>query len=250
MSGLNSNAEWKQWGKNDPLWGVASWAGRQKGGTSPWTEEEFYALGESDWSDFLSRWRQYGVNTQSCLEIGCGAGRITKQLAMSFGQVYAVDVSEHMINCARKAVDSANVEFSIIDGLHLPQSDGSVKAIFSTHVLQHLDSVDVGFSYFREFIRVLDVGGTIMVHLPLYKFPDDTGKLGVLMPYLHATCRHLDSVRSLIRRCLGVKMMRMTYYPIPELSMLLSNLGFKNVEYRTFPTKSNGDLHPFVFCTK
>ena len=162
-----------------------------------------------------SRWRQYGVNTQSCLEIGCGAGRITKQLATSFGQVYATDVSEHMINCARKAVDGGNVEFSLIDGLHLPQSDGSVKAIFSTHVLQHLDSVDVGFWYFREFIRVLDVGGTIMGHLPLYQFPHDTGKLGVLMPYLHATCRQLDSVRSYLKRCLGVNMMRMTYYPIP-----------------------------------
>jgi SAM-dependent methyltransferase len=127
---LKSNAEWELWGKDDPLWGVASWANKQKDGASPWTEAEFYALGESDWMDFQRHWQQYGLETGSCLEIGCGAGRITKQLAMSFDRVYAVDVSEHMIARARKAVDSGNVEFSIIDGLHLPQSDCSVSAIF------------------------------------------------------------------------------------------------------------------------
>jgi SAM-dependent methyltransferase len=116
MTGLKSNAEWKQWGKDDPVWGVASWASKRKNGVSPWTEEEFYALGQSDWRDFLGHWRQY-ESAQNCLEIGCGAGRITKQLAMSFDHVYAVDVSEDMISRAQKVVESGNVEFSVVDGL-------------------------------------------------------------------------------------------------------------------------------------
>jgi SAM-dependent methyltransferase len=247
---LKSNAEWRQWGKYDPLWAVATWADKEKGGGSPWTEEEFYALGEADWEDFLGHWRQYGMNTQSCLEIGCGAGRITKQLAKSFDHVCAVDVSEDMIDCARKAMGARNVEFSTTDGLHLPQSDCSVKAIFSTHVLQHLDSVDVGFSCFREFFRVLDVGGTIMMHLPLYQFPMDTGKFGILMGRLYAVYRQLSSIRAGAKRRLGVKIMRGTSYPIRNLNLFLSDLGFKNVEFRIFPVKSNGDLHPFVFATK
>jgi ubiquinone/menaquinone biosynthesis C-methylase UbiE len=248
MTGLKSNAEWKQWGKDDPLWGVASWASKQKNGTSPWTEEEFYALGQSDWRDFLGHWRQYGVSTTDCLEIGCGAGRITKQLAMFFDHVYAVDVSEDMISRAQKAVESGNVEFSVIDGLHLPQGDGSVKAIFSTYVLQHLEIEEIGLSYFREFFRVLGVGGTIMVHLPLYQFPD--GKFGALMTSQYAVYRHLDNIRADIKRRLGVKIMRVTRYRITSLSLFLSNLGFKKVEFRIFPLKSNGDPHPFVFATK
>jgi hypothetical protein len=53
-------------------------------------------------------------------------------------RVYAVDVPEHMIECCRDAVDSINVEYSIIYGLHLPQEDRSATSIFSTHVLRIL----------------------------------------------------------------------------------------------------------------
>lgn len=52
MAELKSNAEWKQLGKEDPLYGVAAWAGKEKNGESPWTEDEFFALGESDWGRF------------------------------------------------------------------------------------------------------------------------------------------------------------------------------------------------------
>ena len=249
MTELRSNAEWKQWAKNDPLWGVANWAGKQKDGSSPWTEEEFYALGESDWRDDLNQWRQYGINTQSCLEIGCGAGRLTRQLSISFDQVCAVDVSEEMISLARKAVGNRNVDFSIIDGLQLPQSDCFVKAIFSTHVLQHLDSVEVGFSYFREFFRVLDVGGTMMIHLPVYSLPY-VGRFRVLMPSQYAAYRALDNIKSKIKRRLGLRMMKWTPYPLESLSHFLTSLGFKKVEFRIFPMTSNGDPHTFVFATK
>lgn len=250
MNELKSNIEWKQWGKDDPLWGVSSWANKQKGGDSPWTDEEFYALGESDWRDFWRHWQQYGVGTQSCLEIGCGAGRITRQLARSFDRVYAVDVSEQMIDRAQKAIDGTNVEFQTIDGLHLPQKDGSVGAIFSTHVLQHLDSPDIGLSYFREFFRVLAADGTIMIHLPLYQFPYEKSIIGSPMRTLYAAFRGLSSIRSNIRRNMGKKTMRDTPYSIRGLYLFLSELGFKNIEFRIFPVSSNGDPHPFVFAKK
>jgi ubiquinone/menaquinone biosynthesis C-methylase UbiE len=250
MAELNSNAEWKQWGKDDPLWAVASWDGKQRGGASPWTDEEFYALGESDWRDFMSHWQHYGVSTESCLEIGCGAGRLTKQLALHFDHVYAVDVSPEMIDRAQKAIERGSVEFSVIDGLHLPQGDGSVKAVFSAHVLQHLDNTDVGFMYFRKFYRVLGAGGTIMVHIPLYQFPIDTGLAGALMSSPYAVRRFLSNISAGAKRRLGKKTMRFTRYPIDTLRAYLSNCGFKRVEFRIFPVKSNGGYHTFVFATK
>jgi SAM-dependent methyltransferase len=249
MAELRSNVEWKQWGKDDPLWAVSTWANKQKGGSSPWTEEEFFAVGESDWADFFPQWRQYGVGRESCLEVGCGAGRITKPLARAFDRVYAVDVSEDMIACARKAV-GANVEFSVIDGLHLPRADGSVQAVFSTHVLQHLDSVEVGCAYFREFFRVLGAGGTMMVHLPLYQFPADGGVDLVLRP-VYAVARQLIGLRANLMRAAGLKTMRGTRYPIRPLNAFLIDLGFRNIEFRFFPVKRDrSDVHPFVLATR
>jgi ubiquinone/menaquinone biosynthesis C-methylase UbiE len=250
MAELKSNTEWKRWGKDDPLWGVASWAGREKDGATPWTEEEFYALGESDWRDFQKHWEQYGVSTRSCLEIGCGAGRLTKQLAGYFDRVYAVDVSEDMIGRARKAVAPKIAEFSVIDGLHLPHGDGSVGAVFSTHVLQHLDSEDVGHSYFREIFRVLDTNGTVMIHLPLYDFPSNSGIIEALMRSQLSAARALSSIKASLNRSLGSKLMRYTHYRMTTLSLTLSDIGFNQVEFRVFPLKSNGDPHPFVFATK
>jgi ubiquinone/menaquinone biosynthesis C-methylase UbiE len=239
------------WATDDPLWGVASWPGKEKSGVSPWTEEEFYELGESDWRDSLGQWQQYGIHTESCIEVGCGAGRMTRQLATSFDYVYAVDISEQMIRRAQMAVRGAtNVQFSVIDGLILPQANCSVKAIFSTHVLQHLDNTSLGFCYFREFFRVLDEGGTIMIHLPLYQFPRETSSIATLMRWLYAVSRQLGNIRADIKRRLGVKTMRATAYPLTSLRLFLLNIGFKNVEFRIFPMRSNGELHPFVFATK
>jgi ubiquinone/menaquinone biosynthesis C-methylase UbiE len=250
MVELKSNTEWKQWGKDDPLFGVAAWAGKEKDGASPWTEEEFYALGESDWRDFLSQWQHYGVSKQSCLEIGCGAGRITKAVANYFDHVYAVDVSSEMISCAQKAIKSGNVEFSLIDGLHLPQSDCSVSAIFTTIVLQHLDNKEIGFDYFREFYRVLGGGGTIMMGLPLYQFPVETGVVGAVLSSAYALRRAFGNIRANIKRTLGMRTMRGTQYPLKSLRLFLASLGFKNIEIRMFPVTSNGLYDTFVFATK
>ncbi len=250
MTELKSNTEWKQWGKDDPLFGVAAWAGKEKGGSSPWTEEEFYANGESDWRDFLGHWQHYGINKESCLEIGCGAGRITKALATYFAHVYAVDVSLDMISCAQKAIKNPNVEFSLIDGLHLPQTDGSVSAIFTTIVLQHLDSKEIGFSYFREFYRVLGNGGTIMVGLPFYQFPVDTGLFGALMSCEYSLRSALGNIKADMERRLGMKTMRGTQYPMKPLRLFLANLGFKRIEFRIFPVTSNGMHDTFVFAAK
>ena len=250
MDFLRSNTEWKQWGREDPLFGVASWAGKQKGSVSAWTDEEFYALGESDWRDFFRTWQQYGVSRESCLEVGCGAGRITRQLANSFDRVEAVDVSEDMIKYARGRVGAKNVQFLVVDGIHLPQPDRSVGAIFSTHVLQHLDDINIGLSYFHEFFRVLDSGGTIMVHLPLYEWPPERPKLGALFNALFSLYTRLSDMKAQINRRQGARIMRYTPYPMRLLYSSLTAQGFRNIEFRVFPTSSNGHLHPFVLATK
>jgi SAM-dependent methyltransferase len=147
---MKSNQEWKEWGKVDPLFAVASWKGRDKHGSNPWTDDEFYALGKSDWEDFLAQWRQYGLDTRHCSEIGCGAGRLTRWIAETFDRVTALDVSEDQINYARSKIDRPNITFRVTDGVEFPSFSDSVTAVFSAHVFQHFDSLSDVERVFRE----------------------------------------------------------------------------------------------------
>jgi ubiquinone/menaquinone biosynthesis C-methylase UbiE len=80
-------------------------------GQKEWSDEEFFELGEQELREHvlndLSNICQ-GKDPQSMkvLEIGCGAGRVTRALARFFGEVYAVDISRHMVREARQAVVS------------------------------------------------------------------------------------------------------------------------------------------------
>jgi ubiquinone/menaquinone biosynthesis C-methylase UbiE len=244
----DSNDDWRRWGKADPLWAVCTEAGRELGSPTAWTDEEFYATGEGDWNDFFNNWRQYGVITESCLEIGCGAGRITKQLARSFGTVYATDVSEDMIIYAGKAVNASNIRYCLTDGLKLPHTDQSVTSIFSTEVLQHLDGQKVVFSYFKEFFRVLKFQGSLMVHVPLYNWPG-YGRIALIHGKVHRVCLAVSSMRAWARRQVGLKLMRGTAVDVRLLHEVLKDYGFKGIEFRIFPTTRN-ILYSFVMARK
>ena len=75
---MKSNIEWIKWGAKDPLFAVSSWHGKEKGGANPWTADEFYALGKSDFADFITCLNSFGYDRDHCVEIGCGAGRLTR----------------------------------------------------------------------------------------------------------------------------------------------------------------------------
>ncbi|NVM20703.1 MAG: class I SAM-dependent methyltransferase [Desulfobacterales bacterium] len=251
---MKTNEEWKAWGKDDPLYGVASWAGRRCGKDNEWADVEFYDLGRSDWRDFSARWDCYGYNRDSCLEIGCGAGRITKQLCEKFQEVHALDVSIDMINYAQRNVTGNNVTWHVTDGTSIPLQDSLVLSVFSSHVFQHFPSEEDGLSYFEEIYRILKPGGTMMIHLPLHDFPSVNRKFSKLARYLYSFFLVLTSVKADIRRWQmrrgGRKYMHGISYEAPQLYEKLKGIGFDKIEFVNFPMQSNDDLHSCVFATK
>ncbi|HWF66721.1 MAG TPA: class I SAM-dependent methyltransferase [Acidobacteriaceae bacterium] len=165
-----SNKEWIAWGERDPPWGVASAPGKERGNSAPWTDAEFYALGAQDFADYRAFWNSYGLTTDSCVEIGCGAGRMTKQLAQLFGFVHAIDISPAMLDYAKEHVPDKNITWHAGSGTQLPIPDQSVTAAFSCHVFQHFSAESVAYAYFKEIGRVLKPGGTLLIHLPLIRY--------------------------------------------------------------------------------
>lgn len=95
------------------------------------------------------------------LEIGCGAGRMTKHLAAVFGEVVGVDVSGEMIRQARERLASVgNVEFHETSGVDFPMlEDESFDLVLSAYVFQHVPSATVIRSNLDDGWRVLKPGG-------------------------------------------------------------------------------------------
>jgi ubiquinone/menaquinone biosynthesis C-methylase UbiE len=251
MKELSSNKEWKKWGAIDPLFGVASWKNRGKDGSNAWTDKDFYQLGESDWKDFSRHWKMYGLNRESCLEIGCGAGRITMQLASYFNAVHAVDVSEKMIEYAKNHISHLSVNFYVSNGMDIPLPDESVSSVFSTHVFQHFDSLKVADGYFAEISRVMKPDGTLMIHLPIYKWPSQQR----IYKMIYAAWSTIFDIRAkykrLLMQCGMIKpIMRRLIYPMDYFFETLPKYNFDDIELAVFETKSNNDPHPFIFARK
>ncbi|MBN1474113.1 MAG: class I SAM-dependent methyltransferase [Syntrophaceae bacterium] len=251
MKKIDSNKEWKKWGEIDPLFGVASWKNREKNGSNPWTDRDFYQLGEKDWRDFLRHWEKYGVNKESCLEIGCGAGRITMQLASYFNSVHAIDVSDKMIEYAKNNISTSSVIFFISNGFDIPLHDQSVYSVFSTHVFQHFDSLQVAESYFAEISRVMKPSGTLMIHLPIYKWPSQHR----IFKMIYAARNTISNVRAKYQRLLmqyghRKPIMRQLMYPLEYFYEYMPKYNFKDIELSVFVTKSNNVPHPFLFARR
>ncbi len=230
MRQIASNAEWRAWGKRDPLYGVSTWPGKSKDGPSPWTDEEFYETGRADWSVFQRKWQQYGLDRRACVEIGCGAGRITNQLAQHFQAVHALDISPDMLAYAQQNVKAAHVRFYLTEGVNIPLADYSASAVFSCHVFQHFDTLSVASEYFKEIARVLAPGGTTMIHLPIYAWPN--GRLHGTLHSARKACSDLKARlnRMLLRKGVFRPMMRALFYPVDWFFSELPKFQFECIE--------------------
>jgi SAM-dependent methyltransferase len=150
-----------------------------------WTDEEFFQSGERTVAeeirtDMINICQGKEPREMKVLEIGCGAGRVTRALSGLFGQVYGVDVSGEMVARARLALaDRPNAQVFQNNGRDLSAlGDIQVDFAFSTIVFQHIPSREIIETYVRDVHRLLRPGG-------LFKFqvqgnvtteakPDDT----------------------------------------------------------------------------
>jgi trans-aconitate methyltransferase len=104
----------------------------------------------------------------TCVEVGCGPGRMTAALAERFDHVLAVDVSPAMLQRARAAVPDERVEFRTVSGKRLDTVGDSIADVLVCYlVLQHLPSRDAILGYLADFARVLAPGGEAFVQLPV-----------------------------------------------------------------------------------
>lgn len=146
-----------------------------------WTHEDFIQSGEQSVAEHI-RTDMYNVcqnmdpQQMRVLEIGCGAGRVTRALSQLFGEVHAVDVSSEMVALARRNVaDRKNATIYQNNGRDLDVLPPvTFDFAFSMCVFHHIPSKEVIESYIRGVGERLKPGG-------LFKF-EVQGYLGMHSP--------------------------------------------------------------------
>ena len=140
------------------------------------TENPLFSSGSQQPADVEVE-RMFGLlaaepgGTGTCLEVGCGVGRMTVVLAQRWKHVLAVDVSPEML---RRAADRGlpNVTFRLVSGVTLEGvPEACADQVVCYGVLQHFPTTRLIGDYLSEFARVLGPSGEAIVHLPVV--PDD-----------------------------------------------------------------------------
>jgi SAM-dependent methyltransferase len=102
----------------------------------------------------LSRHLGPGMNV---LELGCGTGYFTRELARSGADIVAIDVSPELLEIAKAKCSASNVRYEIQNAYALSYRDDVFDSVVGSSVLHHLEIEEA----LREIYRMLKPSGTI-----------------------------------------------------------------------------------------
>ena len=109
----------------------------------------------------------YLESGDAVLDIACGTGNMSFELATKFKRVYGIDISKGMLNRAKLKVETAEAEngqigFIYGDGEHLPFKEESFDAVTCILAIEHFPDTERAIS---EMKRVLKEGAIMVFNL-------------------------------------------------------------------------------------
>ncbi|HUW72183.1 MAG TPA: methyltransferase domain-containing protein [Candidatus Humimicrobiaceae bacterium] len=122
--------------------------------------EDFSRTRWNIWSEF-NIFRDFIKEGDKILDVGCGNGRLLKILKDKKIKYTGVDVSEKLLEIAKKRYPQNN--FLVADNLNLPFLDNNFDKVFSVAVLHTIPSEDLRKKAISELKRVLKPGGLLFI---------------------------------------------------------------------------------------
>jgi SAM-dependent methyltransferase len=122
------------------------------------------------------------------LDLGCGEGRLSRELAARGHRTVGVEASDTLAAAAREADPSIPVH--VADASALPLGDGEADLVVASMVLMNLDELEAGM---REVARVLAPGGRLVASIV---HPSNSPKAG---PYFQRHAYAEERVRGGLR---------------------------------------------------
>ena len=154
--------DWDDLAAVDPLWAVLSLDDKRNG---RWDLNVFLSTGEAEVEHMLATAARLGrpKRRESALDFGCGVGRLTRALARHFDETVGIDVSERMLEHARRLnADTPHVSFANGDG----PPPGRFDLVVANLVLQHLPSKALARENIVRLIEAARPDGLVVFQLP------------------------------------------------------------------------------------
>ena len=104
------------------------------------------------------------VSEKTVLDIGCGNGHITREIAKRAGKVIGIDISPEMLEQARRLYEDVdNLQFLSASAGQLPFPNEVFDATFCSMTIITFPSVEMLKGMFKEAARVLKPGGILAI---------------------------------------------------------------------------------------
>lgn len=163
---------WHGLGKEQPHWSVLSDDAFRRHNIAA-NLDRFYASGQANVATLVRTLERNGIDPaglHTCLDFGCGVGRLSAALARRFEHVLAVDVSASHLTLASEAfakLGVRNATTRLIDRIDDIDALPAADLIVSFIVLQH-NPPPVIAALLARLLRRLNPGGVMVVQIPTY----------------------------------------------------------------------------------
>lgn len=179
LSDIKTN--WEEFARSDPLWSILPVPEKKD---NRWTVQELFQNGDREIDrimDYL-RDKKIPVDRGAMLDFGCGVGRLTQACSRYFEKCVGVDISEGMIELARKFnAHNDKCVFAVNNSTDLSVfGPDRFDMIYSNIVFQHIPPRYTK-GYIREFLRIVRNEGVIIFQITVAEVPGVGTKLRNLL---------------------------------------------------------------------
>ena len=235
--------DWEELGELDPLWAILSDPQKQFG---KWGLEDFLRTGEEEVAKLMQQAEslQLPRRRRQAIDFGCGVGRLTRALRAYFPDCHGVDISDSMLETARRL----NPGCDFRKGHDLRSfSDGSVDLIYSTLVLQHQPDVKSVAAILADMMRVLAPEGLLVFQMPLHLYWRRR-----LQPRrrLYRAFRAIGLPHTLLYQRLKLNPIRMLALPKDEVEAIIRRASGQVVRLDINREPSGGYANGIYYCFK
>jgi 2-polyprenyl-3-methyl-5-hydroxy-6-metoxy-1,4-benzoquinol methylase len=164
---------WEHLGFTEPYWSVLTQPQYQINKFNE-NSDQFYESSGPLFRNIISALKRNRFNLtdiNTCLEVGCGVGRMTGYFAEVFQKVIAADISSQHIAIAKNYLDSHNIKnVETIHWQNLKQIEdlSNIDIVISVITLQH-NPPPIIVWMLENLLKIIRSGGLAFIQIPTYR---------------------------------------------------------------------------------